>query len=132
MKTLYLEVENFFDKFATFASRLFTNSIIFLAAFLLVVYWLTSKSFWLQSELDMIRDIVLSITFLSFFIIQKSFSRFSKVLHLKLNELVASHDQANNMLINAEEKTEEELRELAVSHRELVQKEMQLNDQDNQ
>jgi low affinity Fe/Cu permease len=73
----------------------------------------------------MIRDIVLSITFLSFFIIQKSFSRFSKVLHLKLNELVVSHEHANNILITAEEKTEVELKELADRNRELVEKELE-------
>jgi low affinity Fe/Cu permease len=58
-------------------------------------------------------DVIFTVTFLSIFIIQKSVNRFSAALHLKLNELVSAHDKANNEMINVEEKTEEEIKELA-------------------
>ena len=58
-------------------------------------------------------DVIFSTTFLSIFIIQKSVNRFSAALHLKMNELVASHDTASNRIINVEEKSEEEIRDLA-------------------
>ncbi len=60
-----------------------------------------------------IGDIILGITFLSLFIIQKSFNRFSAALHLKVNELVVSHESASNTMINVEEKTELEMTELS-------------------
>lgn len=67
-------------------------------------------------------DIIFSITFLSIFIIQKSVNRFSAALHLKMNELVASHDTASNRIINVEEKSEEEIRELAKHYSTIAEK----------
>jgi len=58
---------------------------------------------------------------LSLFIIQKSFNRFSKSLRLKVNELVASHEPANNAVIHAEEKTEHEINKLSKEYLELVE-----------
>ena len=64
---------------------------------------------------------ILAVAFLSVFFIQKSFNRFSASLHLKVNELVASHDTASNKVLNAEEKTEFEITELAKEYTELVE-----------
>jgi low affinity Fe/Cu permease len=61
------------------------------------------------------------MTFLALFIIQKSFNRFSGSLHLKVNELVASHEPANNSLVNVESKTEHEVLELAKEYEELAE-----------
>ena len=55
------------------------------------------------------------------FIIQKSFNRFSASLHLKVNELVASHEPASNSVINAEEKTEHEITQLSKEYTELAE-----------
>ena len=43
------------------------------------------------------------------FIIQKSHNKDSKALQLKLNELISAHTPANNILIDVENMTEEEL-----------------------
>ena len=67
-------------------------------------------------------DVIFSVTFLSIFIIQKSVNRFSAALHLKMNELVASHDNASNRIINIEEKTEEEIRALAKHYTAIAEK----------
>jgi low affinity Fe/Cu permease len=67
----------------------------------------------MQDIHNIIGDIILGIAFLSLFIIQKSFNRFSASMHIKLNELVASHEPANNKVINAEGKTEHEITELS-------------------
>jgi low affinity Fe/Cu permease len=69
----------------------------------------------------MVGDLILGVTFLSLFIIQKSFNRFSASLHLKVNELVASHEQANNSVINLEQKTEAEIKELTKEYTELAE-----------
>jgi low affinity Fe/Cu permease len=55
----------------------------------------------------------LGVTFLSLFIIQKTFNRFAAILHLKVNELVISHEPASNTVIHAETKTEQEITQLS-------------------
>ena len=68
-----------------------------------------------------IGDVILGVAFLSLFIIQKAFNRFSASLHLKVNELVASHELANNAVMNAEEKTELEITILSKEYAELAE-----------
>ena len=68
-----------------------------------------------------IGDVILGIAFLSLFIIQKSFNRFSASLHLKINELVSSHEPASNKVINVEGKTEREINELSKEYTELAE-----------
>jgi low affinity Fe/Cu permease len=55
------------------------------------------------------------------FIIQKSFNHFSAALHLKVNELVASHDAASNAVITVEAKTEHEITQLTKEYAELAE-----------
>ena len=47
------------------------------------------------------------------FILQKMQNKFSAVMNIKLNELVASHENASNRLIKAEDMTEEDIRKLS-------------------
>ena len=68
-----------------------------------------------------IGDVILGVAFLSLFIIQKSFNRFSASLHLKVNELIASHEFASNAVIHAEEKTEQEINILSKEYAEIVE-----------
>ena len=112
MKIVYKKVESYFEKFSMMATRVLGNSITFILALLLVIRYFTDEKVYTQPRFRTIMDVIFSITFLSLFIIQKSVNRFSAALHLKMNELVASHDNASNRIINIEEKTEEEIREL--------------------
>src|SRR5580765_260334 len=116
MKTLYQTIEHLFERLSMMAVRVFTSPVTFMAAIGLVIYWLLMLDYKHASLQDTIRDIIISITFLSFFIIQKWFNHFSRSLHLKLNELVASHENANNELINAEKKSEAEMKEMGKNH----------------
>jgi low affinity Fe/Cu permease len=65
--------------------------------------------------------VILGVTFLSLFIIQKSFNRFSASIHVKINEILASHNPARNSLINIEEKSEKEVIELSKEYAELAE-----------
>lgn len=56
------------------------------------------------------------VTFLMVFLIQQSQNKDSVALHLKLNELISSHRQANNHMIGIEDATEAELRRLAAAY----------------
>ena len=114
-------MERGFEKLTSIAIAILSNSISFGIAFIIVIYWLTDKEFFKQNLHDSIENIILGVAFLSLFIIQKSFNRFSKSLHLKLNELIASHEPANNAVIHAEEKTENEIKILSKQHLELVE-----------
>ena len=122
MKNLYRRSENGFEKFASLAISVLGNSITFILAFCVVAFWLTDKEFSHQDTHAQITDVILGVAFLSLFIIQKSFNRFSASLHLKLNELVASHKPASNAVINLEKKTEHEIAELTKEYEDLADK----------
>ena len=116
MKSTYHKIEKTFEKFSALATRILGNSITFLLALLSIIFYFSDPEVYLQPRRKITMDIIFSITFLSIFIIQKSVNRFSISLHLKLNELVASHDKASNRMINVEEKSEEELTRLAAHY----------------
>ncbi len=121
MKAIYRHTETVFEKLTSIASSILGNSITFILALCTVIFWLSNKRFYTQNIHQSIGDVILGITFLSLFIIQKAFNRFSASLHLKLNELIASHEPANNLVINSENKTEKEIAELSKEHIELHQ-----------
>jgi low affinity Fe/Cu permease len=120
MKSIYRQIENGFEKLVSIAIATLGNSITFIVALCIVIFWLTNKQFYRQDIHSSIADVILGIAFLSLFIIQKSFNRFSASLHLKVNELLVSHEPAKNAVINLEKKTEHELAELSKEYAELV------------
>jgi low affinity Fe/Cu permease len=122
MKVLYKTIETAFEKVSFTATRVLGNSITFIIALSLVARYFTDEKVYTQPRHRIIMDIIFSITFLNIFIIQKSVNRFSAALHLKMNELVASHDNASNRIINVEEKTEEEIRDLAKHYTTIAEK----------
>src|SRR6476469_1339064 len=112
MKAAYKKTERLFENFSDIAIKVLGNSITFIIALVLVFVYLFTEKFYQQNIHEIAYDIILCVTFLGFFIIQKSFNKFSTSLHLKINELVASNDKASNKMVNIEKKTEEELSEL--------------------
>lgn len=122
MKNIYRHTERGFEKLTSIATTILGNSITFIFALGTVIFWLTNKKFYSQDIHSSIGDVILGITFLSLFIIQKSFNRFTGSLHLKVNELVASHEPARNTVMNAEEKTEHEITELSKEYAEMAER----------
>ena len=123
MTSIYRHIEKGFEKLASVAIAVLGNSISFIIALCTVIFWLSNKQFYTQNIHACIGDVILGVAFLSLFIIQKSFNRFSASLHLKVNELVASHEPASNSVINAEEKTEQEISQLTKEYTEQIKKE---------
>ena len=113
ISSIHSYIERGFDRLAGTVIRVLGNSITFIIALCMVIYWITSEEFLAQNLHGILRDSFLAVTFLSFFIVQKAVNRYSAALHIKLNELVASHDKASNKVVNIEGKTEEEIREIA-------------------
>jgi low affinity Fe/Cu permease len=120
MKNVYRHMERGFEKLTSIAIAILGNSITFIIALCIVIYWLTNKRFYIEDIHYRIGDVILGIAFLFLFFIQKSFNRFSASLHIKVNELVASHEHARNTVINAEEKTEDEITILSKEYIELA------------
>jgi len=112
-------MERGFEKLVSIAIAILGNSITFIIAFCIVLFWLSNKQFYTQDIHSAIGDVILGVAFLCLFIIQKSFNRFSALLHLKVNELVSSHEPASNAVLNAEEKSERELNELSREYAEM-------------
>ena len=112
MKQTYLHIEKYFEKLTIVSTAILGNSITFMLALCLVLYWWVNDIESKASVHQIIGDIIFGITFLSLFIIQKSFNRYSALIHLKINELVSSHEHANNNVINFETKSEREIKEI--------------------
>lgn len=123
MKKSLLKTEHYFEKLTSFATRVLGNSLTFLVALCMVLYWWSTNLFTSKDVHQNIGDIIFGITFLSLFIIQKSFNRYAALMHLKLNELVSSNIAANNSVLNTLEKTESEINELAKEYREEIYEE---------
>jgi len=123
MKKSLLKTEHYFEKLTSFATRVLGNSLTFLLALCMVLYWWSTNLFTSKDIHQNIGDIIFGITFLSLFIIQKSFNRYAALMHLKLNELVSSNIAANNSVLNTLEKTESEINELAKEYREEIYEE---------
>jgi low affinity Fe/Cu permease len=109
IKNIYVFTEKIFERLVSLVTSILGNSITFILAFCLVLFWWVNNLFTTRDVHQIVGDIIFGTTFLSLFIIQKSFNRFSGSLHLK----VSSHEPAKNSVINSEVKTEREITELS-------------------
>ena len=121
MNKIHRRLETIFEKITSFVTIVLGSSITFILALVMVIFWFSNRDFATQELNETIRDIIHAVTFLSLFVIQKEFSRFSGSLHVKVNELVASSEIANNAVINVENKTELEIHELQKEYTDLVE-----------
>ena len=116
-KTFYQRIEGRFEDFVGGALKLYGHPFTFVAALILVIFFLIKGADNYSNLRDFIRDVILCISFLSFFIIQRAVNKSTTAIHIKVNELIATHDKANNELLTIEEKTGTELEELADKHK---------------
>jgi low affinity Fe/Cu permease len=130
MNKLYRFLETRFEKITAATINVLGNSITFLVAVCVVIFWLTGKQFQEQTLHVQIENIIVSVTFLILFVIQREFKRFSVSLHIKLNEVISANATANNKLMNVEEKTESELQDLTRMYSETAAAE-RLNEEEN-
>jgi low affinity Fe/Cu permease len=124
--------QNIFETFAGKVTKATGSTPAFLFAFGIVVVWAVSGPFFDYSETWqlVINTGTTIITFLMVFLIQKAQNKDSLAIQLKLNELVASSNKANNRLVNVEDLTEDEMNVLHnyyVKLSELTRKEESLH-----
>lgn len=129
IERIYNFTEKTFERLVSFGTIILGNSVSFIVALCLVLFWWINNFFTSWDAHEIIGDIIFGTTFLSLFIIQKSFNRFSGSVHLKINELISSHETANNSVINAEVKTEREITELSKEYAELVEQVKELEEE---
>ena len=123
--------KNFFERFSNWATAATGSSAAFIIAAATVVIWAVTGPVFQYSETWqlVINTGTTIVTFLMVFLIQKSQNKDSKAIHLKLNELLASHEGTSNRMVNIEDLTEEELDHLYkfyIRLSELAQKETDL------
>lgn len=103
--------KNFFERFANWATIATGSSAAFIGAAAIILIWgVTGPIFKYSNTWQLIINTGTTIvTFLMVFLIQKSQNKDSKAIHLKLNELIASHQGTSNRMVNIEDLTEKEL-----------------------
>ncbi len=127
MRNVLYKVEIIFEKLVSKAVSILGHSLTFIIALIYIIYWLCDAEFYLQSRHKLMLDLIYAITFLSLFIIQKSVNHSSKVIQIKLNELVAAHENARTHLVNIETKTEAELSQLVKEYEKLAEENKEID-----
>jgi len=104
----------FFERLAALATRASGSSVVFILAVATVIVWAgTGPIFGFSETWQLVINTGTTIvTFLMVFLIQHSQNKDSRAVHLKLNELLASHEYASNRLVAIEDLDEESLRRL--------------------
>jgi low affinity Fe/Cu permease len=112
-----------FDRFANGATHHAGSPLAFFMATMLIVLWaVTGPVFGFSETWQLVINTGTTIiTFLMVFLIQQSQNKDAVAVHLKLNELLASHRAASNHLISIEELDEDELRQLSAYYRHLAE-----------
>src|ERR1700754_4528423 len=106
--------KNLFEQFANWATNATGSSAAFITAISVIIVWAVTGPLFQYSDTWqlIINTGTTIITFLMVFLIQKSQNKDSKAIHLKLNELLASHQGASNRMVDIEDITEKELDQL--------------------
>jgi len=107
--------ERGFNIFATHAANWVGSKWAFLVAILIIVFWLVSGPYFHYSDTWqlIINTGTTVVTFLVVFLIQNTQNRDARAIHLKLDEIIQSIDQAHNEMIDIEHLSDEELQKLA-------------------
>ncbi|TSD66109.1 low affinity iron permease family protein [Inquilinus sp. KBS0705] len=106
--------KNLFERFANWATMATGSSAAFIIAISTIIVWLITGPIFNYSDTWqlIINTGTTIVTFLMVFLIQKSQNKDSKAVHLKLNELLASHQGASNRMVDIEDLSEVELDQL--------------------
>lgn len=100
-----------FERIAERATNFTGSTTAFIIAISIIILWIiTGPIFHFSDTWQLVINTGTTIiTFLMVFLIQRAQNKDSMALHLKLNELVASHPDASNRLISVEDLSEKEL-----------------------
>ncbi len=113
-----------FERIAGWTIRATGGRWGFLTALAAVVVWaITGPLFQFSEDWQLVINTGTTIiTFLMVFLIQNAQNRESRAIHIKLDELILSLNQARNELIDIENLTEEQLTEVAKRYTKVAEK----------
>ncbi|WP_104381848.1 low affinity iron permease family protein [Sphingobacterium sp. HMA12] len=122
--------KNLFERFSNWATHATGSSAAFILATSTVIIWAASGPIFNYSETWqlVINTGTTIVTFLMVFLIQKSQNKDSKAIHLKLNELIASHEGTSNRMVDLENLSEAELDQLAKFYAHIARLALKEND----
>lgn len=125
-------ITRLFDGFASTVTRWAGSPIAFGLAVATVALWVVTGPLFHYSDAWqlVINTGTTIVTFLMVFLIQQSQNKDSVAVHLKLNELLASHREASNQLIGIEDSSEDDLRRIAAAYLKLASQRVAGNDED--
>ena len=114
--------KSFFDRLAGAAVRASGSSAGFSVAVIALLVWAATGPLADFSEnwQLVVNTGTTIITFLMVFLIQHAQNKDSTAIHLKLNELIASHSKASNRLVSIEDLDEKALDQLHAFYRHLA------------
>ena len=106
--------EDMFSRFARWLSEKLGSSFVFIFALFLVIVWLlTGPYFQFSNTWQLVINTLGSVvTFLMVFLIQNTQNRDTIALHLKLDEIIRSSENAHNELLKVEQLDDKDLEEL--------------------
>ncbi len=118
------EVNRALEEFAHQTTTRVGSSWAFLIALALTVGWvLVGPAFHFSDTWQLVMNTISSIvTFLMVFLLQRSQNKDSLAMQLKLNEIIASMRGASIRLINVEDLSEEEVRQLHERYHALTER----------
>lgn len=118
-----MNADKLFAKFASGAARATGSPVAFILCVVMVVLWAASGPIFKFSETWqlVINTSTTIITFLMVFLIQNTQNRDSEAMHLKLDELIRSNQEAHNALLNLEELNEQDLDKIRDHYFKLAQ-----------
>jgi low affinity Fe/Cu permease len=113
--------KNLFERFSNWATIATGSSAAFIIAMAIILIWLITGPVFHYSDTWqlVINTGTTVITFLMVFLIQKSQNIDSKAIHLKLNEILASHEGTSNRMVDIEDLSENELDRLCEFYKQL-------------
>ncbi|WP_338247900.1 low affinity iron permease family protein [Dictyobacter halimunensis] len=112
-----------FSRFARLMSRMLGHPLAFGIAALIIVVWLICGPIFHFSDTWQlfINTGTTIITFLMVFLIQNTQNRDSEAMQVKLDELIRALKQADNTILDSENLTEQELKQLQEHYSQLAQ-----------
>jgi low affinity Fe/Cu permease len=120
-RDIFCVVRDAFRCFAQRSSTLLGSAWAFCGAVLVIVVWLvTGPTFHFSDTWQLIINTATTvITFLMVFLIQNTQNRDAKAMHLKLDELIRAVKGARNQLVDLENLSDEDLKNLEQQFRRL-------------
>jgi low affinity Fe/Cu permease len=120
-RDFFCVIRDAFRVFAQRCSAMLGSAWAFSAAVLVIVLWLvTGPIFHFSDTWQLIINTATTVvTFLMVFLIQNTQNRDAKAMHLKLDELIRAIKNARNELVDIEELSDEELKNLEEQFRRM-------------